>query len=320
MGTVHILTRNNARTIRATLDSVAALDMTVLVGDLGSTDETVDLCLSRRARVHRMGRRRRDEARNEMVGIADGPHFYIEPWEVLVQGGAAVASGKTGYAKIMQGSTVTHDIRMWDGTARFVNPIYERLDLQDAASTPVIISSQGGLDPDYCVEELEAWKRDKPLLPTPHYYHACVLLARGSYEDFIKMADHYLFMEKGVSMSTVMTRYYYAMVQVIHKKAYKPALQNLNLCLCAKPLMAEFWCLTGDVYYHLLSRFDSAKEFYENAILLGQRRLQTDRWPMDFSKYKKYPNMMIKSCEDILSDRGLFLLNHAESRGRQSSS
>ncbi len=93
-------------------------------------------------------------------------------------------------------------------------------------------------------------------------------------------------------MSATMTRYYYAMVKLT-QKAHKPALQNLNLCLCAKPLMAEFWCLMGDVYFYLLGKPDSAKEFYENAIVLGARRLQSDRWPMDFSKYRKYPERML---------------------------
>ena len=97
-----------------------------------------------------------------------------------------------------------------------------------------------------------------------------------------------------------MIRYYYAMTMLIYKKSYKPALQNINLCLCAKPLMAEFWCLMADVYYHLLNKFSEAKFFYENAIFMGSRRMKNDVNPIDLDKYKAYPNKMIKSCEQLL--------------------
>jgi hypothetical protein len=104
-----------------------------------------------------------------------------------------------------------------------------------------------------------------------------------------------------------MTRYYYAFVQLTQKRAVRPTLQNLNICLCLKPLMAEFWCLSGDVYYHILSQFELAKEFYENALILGSKRLNDDIWPMDVSKYKKYPTMMIDSCDKILKKKADFI-------------
>jgi len=104
-----------------------------------------------------------------------------------------------------------------------------------------------------------------------------------------------------------MIRYYLALAYLIHHRKVKPALQNINLCLCAHPLMAEFWCLIGDVYYHLLKRFDYAKDFYENAIILGARRLKKDKWPMDISKYESYPKKMIESCDQITSNFSHFV-------------
>ena len=97
------------------------------------------------------------------------------------------------------------------------------------------------------------------------------------------------------------------MLQSHHKKRVKPALQNLNLCLCAKPLMAEFWCLTGDVYYHLLHDFKKAKQFYHNAIVLGHHRLKSDKWPMDITKYNTYPSKMIESCDELLKSTKLYV-------------
>ena len=50
-----------------------------------------------------------------------------------------------------------------------------------------------------------------------------------------------------------------------------------------------------------------ANEFYENALILGKKRLGSDRWPMDISKYEKYPKMMIDSCNKILSKNTDFI-------------
>ena len=107
-------------------------------------------------------------------------------------------------------------------------------------------------------------------------------------------------------MSSVMLRYYYAYVQLIHFKDAQACLKNINLCLCAKPLMSEFWCLMADVYYHLLHQFQFAKEFYENAIIMGNKRLKTDKYPMDISKYKSYPLKMIDSCDKIVSKTSFY--------------
>lgn len=272
MLTIHILTKNNVHTLPKALDSIACLKTTVLVGDLGSTDGTTDLCRSREAVVFQLGNRRRDEARNIMLDrAASGMHFYLEPWEALMQGREAMTKIKgVSDVRVVRGTSIVNEVRIWDGRHRFINPVFERLDVEDGAPSPVVVSSSGGLQAEYAINEIETWKADKPLSSTPYYYQSCVLLAEARYDDFLKVADHYLFIEKEINMATVMTRYYYAMVQLLHKRAYKSVLQNLNLCLCAKPLMAEFWCLTGDVYYHLLNRFDQAREFYYNAMILGR--------------------------------------------------
>lgn len=304
MATVQILTKNNSPTIGKTLDSIAHLPAAVVVGDLGSTDDTPAICKARGATVHNLKGVRRDDARNHLTATSDGPHFAIEPWESLVHGAAAVFEGK-GHrtARIISGRTITHETRLWGGAAKFVNPVFERLDVADSRPSPVALYSVGGPDPADLLAGIEVWKAASPLAPAPYYYHACVLFGQGRYDEFLKVADHYLFMEKDEPLSKVMTRYYYAMTHVIHKRAYKPALQNVNLCLCARPLMAEFWCLTGDVYYHLLHRFEQAKEFYENAMILGARRPATDTGPMDLDKYRAYPTQMINSCEALAANK-----------------
>ncbi len=77
------------------------------------------------------------------------------------------------------------------------------------------------------------------------------------------------------------------------------------VCLAKKPTMAEFWCLLGDVYYDAKD-YDKAKEFYENAVILGSRRLKDDGWPMEISKYKEYPQKMIEACKKIKTSSKLY--------------
>lgn len=295
MLTAQLLTKNNATTVGKALESIMGLNAKVVVGDLGSTDKTIDICEGHGIQVRRLAGTCRNEARNLLM--ADGWNMMMEPWEIFSSGHQHARNiSRCSYAKIIREKTINKEIRLWNEGA-FVNPIYERLDVETPHEANVVFYCIGARDYADDMRLIEEWKEKEPFSSAPYYYQASTLLALGQHEEFLKVAQHYLFLDSK-SMSSVMTRYYLAYV-FLTKKEVRPALQNLNLCLCARPLMAEFWCLMADVYYHLLKKFDQAKEFYENALILGARRLSTDKWPMDISKYGKYPRMMIKSCEKI---------------------
>jgi glycosyltransferase involved in cell wall biosynthesis len=301
MTTIHILTKNNEKTIAQALESVVGSN--IIVGDYGSSDKTVEICKSFGAKIISVKGLDRSEARMQMSELSnDRLNIWLEPWECVQNPQYLNKSGKAN-VRILQNGIITWEARVWENQAKFSNPIFEKLETKDTSQSNLIFISNGSLDLNESLESVSKWKSDQPFLKQPYYYHSCLLLACGKYEEFIKCADHYLFLDKSSSMSAIMTRYYYAIIQLTYKKSVKPCLQNLNLCLCAKPLMSEFWCLTGDVYYHLLNKFDLAKEFYENAQILGSRRLSTDLWPMDIAKYNKYPKMMIDSCGEIIKTR-----------------
>lgn len=304
MLTVQMLTKNNEPTIRATFESLSHIkDVKFIVGDLGSKDGTKDICKEFKAKILVFDEADRSYAQNKMAEMGEGRRFWIEPWEAVVQGHGTLLSCKdpAAHVNILQAKTITKDVRIWDGSPKFVNPIFERLDLPTAPITNVTLYSKGAPDTMSLLPRIEDWKAKNPLSSRPYYYQSCVLLGNGRYDDFVKVADHYLFMDKSNSMSATMTRYYYAMVQLMQKRVVRPVLQNINLCLCARPLMAEFWCLMADAYYHLLHRFDHAKEFYENAMILGNKRLKSDLWPLDIPKYREYPEKMIESCSALMN-------------------
>ena len=304
MITVQILTKNNAKTIAKTLESVQSLNPTIIVGDMGSKDRTIDICDNFGVHIIRLDDRDRSKGRNRLIDESpDGLQMMIQPWEILAQGHQNI---QEGYASILTGQVVSKEIRFWI-EGQFINQTYERLESESNKETRVLFYSIGSRDYEEDLRLIEIWKATDTRISAPYYYQACCQMALGRYEEFLKTVEHFLFLDKE-STSAIMARYYLAMVHLIHKKHARPVLQNINLCLCARPLMAEFWCLMADVYYHLLKKFDQAKEFYENALILGQRRLATDKWPMDISKYGVYPRKMIESCKNIKDNKSIYTM------------
>lgn len=293
---IQILTYNNQQTIQRTLESLQTLDAEVTVGDLGSRDETITICENMGAVVERLGEYDRASARNELS--KPGMNLAVEPWEALVQGkGDGIST--CSYVSILNKKVLTKEVRLWNYGIRHRNHTFETPECTTDTESDIILYSIGQRDHSLDRRLINMWKQKKPTAAEPFYFQACIELAEGKYEEFIRNAQHYLFLDKSNVIATIMTRYYLAYAYLYHRGEAKPALQNLNLCLCAQPLMAEFWCLMGDVYYHLLRKFAEAMEFYENAIILGGRRLKTDHWPMDISKYREYPMKMIASCESL---------------------
>ena len=278
----------------------------IQIVDLGSRDRTVKICHKYGANVSwEPSITNRSLIRNRIIEKSNSPwHMYIEPWEVLSKGGLTNLDSGVYHVSVLNNNLLTKEIRLWstNHSVKFVNPVFEKIDVSSEKECPVILCSNHTPDYKLLLENLELWKSNEPTNPTPYYYQSCVLLGQGKFKEFMKISSHYMFLEKQESMSKVMNQYYYAMVSLFEDRKVKPTLQNLTLCLSQKPLMAEFWCLTGDVYYHLLNDFSKAKTFYQNAIILGKHRRKDDKWPMDITKYNQYPSKMIKSCDDILEN------------------
>jgi tetratricopeptide (TPR) repeat protein len=126
-----------------------------------------------------------------------------------------------------------------------------------------------------------------------------MLLSARKYEEFLRMANQFLFHHKEGGISSYMTRYYCSLVYCYFYKNYDLTISSLIPCIEKNPLMAEFWCLLGDAEYYISQNYDKAKEHYENAIILGSRRSKEDDWSLEISKYKEYPEKMIKNCIEV---------------------
>lgn len=303
--TINIIIKNDEATIRRAIESVVPLDCHFFIANAGSRDGTASICKEYTPNVLRMNQGDRGKLRNEMMELSKTNwQFYLEPWEALMCGHDNIREIVDGDALfhyncgVMQEDLLTRQIRLWrkDSKARFINPVHETIKGPAAYSDAVIYVLPHSEDE----ESLEEWLKANPLAAEPIYYKACRLLSQGRHKEFLANAGEYLFREKGNTMSSIMTRYYCAIVQCYITKDMGEALKNIMTCIAEKPLMAEFWCLLGDIYFHS-KEFDKARAFYENAPILGCRRLQDDPWPMHLPKYKEYPEEMISRCNDIIA-------------------
>jgi len=303
--TIQILTKNNEKTIKATLESILPLNARVFIIDCGSTDGTFKISQYYGCEVIKYTEKDYSKARNTLVKESSTNwHFVINPNETLSYGAKEIKEivdkNKIGiyFLKIFNQDILTKEIRLWhkDAKLEFVNPVYECLVSSEMKDSNAILYSKPMNIHDEMLQLVRNWKKDSPVSSSPHYYEACLLLSQGKYDEFIKAADLYLFKDKEKIMPITMMRYYCAWVYCHVKKNPDFASRNILPCIVANPLMAEFWCLLGDIYYLFVKDYNKAIGFYDNAIFLGGKRLNDDPWPMEIKKYKDYPQDMKKSC------------------------
>lgn len=307
---MQILVKDDENTIHRTLNSIFALKPQIVIGDLGCSDNSINICRQFGATIVKVEGTDRSKIRNDL--LKDGWQMYVEPGEFLAYGDVKLDSltrDRGYYFQIFRGNIVTKEIRLWHVSSglRFKNPVYECVVDKNATDLNVVIYSQAQLtNLRDRMEAIRKWKQSYPAASEPYYYEACAYLSQGKYDDFLKSAHNYLFRNDIKPMPVTMTRYYCAMTYCHIMQDAPNAIKFILPCLATRPLMAEFWCLLGDIYYTLIRKYDKARDFYDNAIELGSMRLKTDNWPLEISKYKEYPEEMKTKCNKIIEQSTYF--------------
>jgi glycosyltransferase involved in cell wall biosynthesis len=300
--TAQILTKNSEKSVAKAIESILSLNCDILVGDLGSTDNTVSICKKYNAKIIKLKFKNYSQSRNELLKKSETKwQFYIEPWEIFAYGTEKIQEALTETPKafnfqIFREDIITKEIRLWNNNIQFSNPVYECLIDENAESLDAIIYS-GVPDRDN-KSFLEEWKKSSPLASEPFYYEACNFLLERKYDEFLTSAKRYLFREKEKRMPVIMTKYYMALIYHAKQNAAE-AIRQILPCIAEKPLNAEFWCLLGDIYFSI-HKYEKALVLYDNAIILGNKRLKTDTWPMEIKKYQEYPMKMKRYCEQMI--------------------
>lgn len=306
--TVQIITKNQQDQLKKTLTSIR--DMNIIVNDLNSTDDTIFICQEYNVQFCQYDDENRSNIRNKLSQQANTQwHMYLEPGETILKGQNEFKKIKSGayYLSILSNGSLRKEIRIWENKYKFKNPVFETIDVQTDQELGIILATDGGFDHiNDKLYQINQWKIKEPLNPYPYYYEGSIFLSLGKINEFINCSEKFMFLEKNkFSIASTMNHYYYSLI-MLHKKKINESLKHLNLCLVVNPLMAEFWCLIGDVYYHLAKDFAKAKEFYENAMILGARRKRNDKWPLEIDKYQNYPTKMMNSCTDILDSFSIY--------------
>lgn len=247
------------------------------------------------------------ECLNELQDLAQTDWIlYLKDTETVLQFNEVltnlfVASKEVYGFQILQDDVVLKEPRLWNkknNKVFFKNPIFEKPNIEPTKIIEVMLY-QNKLDDPVIMKRLEAWRKSMPLSIDATYYKAFSELANKNFMEFKRIMAHYLFNINKNDIPSVMARYYLALVQGVVDNNTAEAIRNIIICLSENPLMAEFWCLLGDIYVKA-EKFDDAVAFYENAVILGGRRLNSDLWPMHISKYDTYPNEMIAKCKKAI--------------------
>jgi len=300
---IQILTKNHEATISACIESLLSTSPQIVIGDLGSTDQTVEKCSKYPVELIKLGNLSYDKARNLLTQRSKN---FIN---LFLYGNEYVYSGienlpkidTSGHVSIVSGQLLTKEIRAWNSRLnyKFTNPVFECLDTDTDIDIDLTVISTAVDDVDSKLKLVREWKKASPLDAKILYYESLLLFAKQDLDGFLNTSQQYLFVNKANTKQATMQRYYYSLGFFLKNKPVE-CLQNLVLCLTHYPMMAEFWCLAGDVYYHLYKKFSHALELYRNAKTMGKFRLRKDFWPMDISKYEDYPDQMIESCLKII--------------------
>ncbi|MEI8270878.1 MAG: glycosyltransferase, partial [bacterium] len=255
--TAQILVKNNESVIESCLNSISDLNCQILIGDFGCSDGTIKICKEYGAEIHPLSLNNSlSKARNILIEKSKNKwNIFLEPHEILFQGKELIPNilerKKIAYnCKIMQGDAIYRQIKLWDKdlNLKFENPVFEEIKSEKFEESEIIFIS-GEKDNSLSFELCKKWMEDQPLNNKAIYYFACCNLFQKNWNSFLNYADLYLHNEKDkTSTSCVMTKYYYAMVKSYITKDFNEAVQKLIECIAEKPLMAEFWCLLGDIY------------------------------------------------------------------------
>jgi len=314
MITIQTLVTGNCPEIKNLFASVAHLNTETIVVNLGADQETIDICEEHNAHIiYAMPETDYSAALNAALHHK-GYYLYMHPWEQLLTFDASLDE-RAYNVTVITSDIVVKEARIWNKETgiRFRNPICPVLNESTAYFCNCVLLSQPEPNLDRKLELIREWNTQEPHNSDAIYYYSTCLLALGKHKDFLNVAERYMRSNSKKTIASTMHKYYYAMVKALIMKESRPAIQNIIQCLTVNPLMAEFWCLLGDIYYNNIRRYDMAIEFYENATILGTRRLTNDKWPADISKYEEYPLKMIQSCKDLMASRVILKPLHQSS-------
>ena len=313
--TTIILVHKNIKHLHDCLESLCNVDCDIVVGITSNNSEAFDISEKFTKNIYYLSFEYDfSKAKNELLGKVNSEFvMFMQPNEILIRGGEDIIElcneSQAYRINLLHDNVITKPVRLWHKNKNllFQNPVYEYVKA-DSLFSHIFFQYRSIENFDDNLEIIQKWQEKMPLALEPLYYKSCFMLSKGLYDDYINTAKYYLFKETNKSMSYFLTKYYLGTVYCYVKKDYQNAIKCALECITQKPLMAEYWCLLGDIYYSL-DNYDKAYHFYQNAKILGSRRLKDDEWPFHIDKYKDHPDKMMLNCQEIMTKSKQFIVN-----------
>jgi tetratricopeptide (TPR) repeat protein len=301
-----IVTRNNEETLQSCIESFFDICGNISYIDMGSTDKTISILEKYNGKKFKKIGEDFTSNKNYLINsVTKDWLFFIEPNEIIINGKKEILDisnkNEGAYSVLLLNNEVlSKSTRFFcDNKIKFENPIFETIYSKSSSSNIILKELSPIIIPDEHNQILK-WRSQEPLKTQPLYYESCFYIKNKKWEDFIKTAEKYLFMEKNTNLpSYIMIKYYLSLILFYTKKDIKKSIQTLAFCIEKNPTMAEFWCLLGDINFEM-KKYKKAYYFYDNAIILGSQRLNGDELPIDVKKYKEYPDKMKIICKDLV--------------------
>jgi hypothetical protein len=244
------------------------------------------------------------DCHNHLLKQSDTPwHMHLYPGETLVNPeeiqGLTAGRAVAYRLPCVQSGWLNKEVRLYhrDLKCRFSRAVFEAVEVKGEFAELYITGGVGG---GPIASVADKWVEKNPLALTPRYYKAISLLLEGKQVEFVAAAKEQLFADNKATIDNIMLRYYLACALAANPATHKECGQQIVECLAANVLMAEFWCLLGDVCF-AEGGYERAKAFYRNAVTLGSQRRKDDEWPMHIAKYKKHPDKMIAACDETVA-------------------
>lgn len=210
--------------------------------------------------------------------------------------------------KLVHGSTTMGQIRMFlkHDDIRWQNPIHERIipkNFPDKHSGIKIIHKVNNIN-DSSVRNINILNKELEINQNNHEYHFYLAIEYHLINQQMKSLFHaekflYLYNNTSIDTKKIYIRYLIAWINAYDLKNYQKSVEILLAQLIINCNISEFWCLLGDIYFKM-GRIKNAYQFYKNALTMGEYKYD-NMWITDLDKYNKYPNLMLKICEDNLN-------------------
>lgn len=289
-----ILTRNSQNQIEKTIKSISG---NIIVGDMQSSDNTKIILSKQKCKIIDIPwNNSYSDGWNKLLESCSGFILCLNPGEILLEEEEELDQNEIYGIGIVNGDWFSYQTRLWhtNKKIKFKNRIFEDTSPYTQKSQTTILneSSRNTLE---TLNLLDLWNKEEKTNPKISYYRSLLYLSLGNIKKFKSIAEEYLFNLNKVDDCTVLIWFYLSFAEM-NLGNFPKSTEWISHVISEKPWMAEAWCMAAETAIKM-NQHGRAFMLYKMAIAAGKYRPQSDKIPIDISKYFEQPDNYIKKFE-----------------------